>query len=120
VRWTDNRLTVDWDGVADGVGGLRAEVEELYRAGIDRSKLAQWCAAHDLVARFVPPAAGSAWAVGARDFADVEDPRPYIDRVLPDEFPLSMFYASLRGKLEPVLARPRRADGPAAPVALAS
>jgi hypothetical protein len=114
VRWTDNRLTIDWDGVADGVAGLRAEVEELYRAGIDRSKLAQWCAAHDLVSRFVPPAAGSAWAAGARDLADVEDPRPYIDRVLPDEFPLSMFYTSLRAKLAPVLARPRRAEALAA------
>jgi hypothetical protein len=109
VRWTDNRLTVDWHGVADGVAGLRAEVEELYRAGIDRSKLAQWCAAHDLVSRFVPPAAGSRWVAGVRDFTDVEDPRPYIDEVLPDEFPLSMFYVSLKAKLEPVLARPRRA-----------
>jgi len=113
VRWTDNRLTVDWDGVAGGVAGLRAEVEELYRAGIDRTKLAQWCAAHDLVARFVPPAAGSAWAAGVRDLPEVEDPRPYIDRVLPDEFPLSMFYTSLRQKLAPVLARPRRADADA-------
>jgi hypothetical protein len=113
VRWTDNALTVDWHGVADGVAGLRAEVEELYREGIDRSKLAQWCAAHDLVSRFVTPATGSAWAAGVRDFADVEDPRPYIDRVLPDEFPLSMFYVSLKAKLEPVLTRASREMVPA-------
>ena len=31
--------------------------------------------------------------------ADVEDPRPYIDLVKDDEFPLSMFYSSLKGKL---------------------
>ena len=40
-----------------------------------------------------------------RDFADIEDPRPYIDEVLPDEFPLSMFYSSLKQKLAPVLER---------------
>ena len=52
----------------------------------------------------MPPAAGSRWAREVRDFADVEDPRPYIDEVLDDEFPLSMFYSSLKGKLD--VARP--------------
>ena len=47
---------------------LRDEVEELYRAGIDRTKLQHWVAAHDLVAAYVPPAAGSQWAAAARDF----------------------------------------------------
>ena len=42
--------------------------------------------------RTSPPAVGSRWAAGARDFADVEDPRPYVDLVLDDEFPLSIFY----------------------------
>src|SRR3954470_24980272 len=110
VHWTDNRLTVEWDHLAEGVAGLRAEVETLYREGIDRSKLAQWGAAHDLVARYVPAASGSAWAAGARAYADAEDPRPYIDDVKPDEFPLSMFYTPLKQKLEPVLARPARAE----------
>jgi hypothetical protein len=106
VHWTDNRLTVEWDRLAEGVAGLRAEVETLYREGIDRSKLAQWGAAHDLVARYVPAASGSSWAHDVRRFDDVEDPRSYIDEVKPDEFPLSMFYSSLKAKLEPVLARP--------------
>jgi hypothetical protein len=110
VHWTDNRLTVEWDRVAEGVAALRAEVETLYREGIDRSKLAQWGAAHDLVAHYVPAAAGSRWAAPVRDYADIEDPRPYIDEVKPDEFPLSMFYTSLKQKLAPVLARPSRED----------
>jgi hypothetical protein len=109
VHWTDNRLTVEWDRLAEGVAGLRGEVETLYREGIDRSKLAQWGAAHDLVARYVPAASGSAWKGDARAYADVEDPRPYIDDVKPDEFPLSMFYTSIKAKLEPTLARPPRA-----------
>ena len=51
-----------------------------------------------------------------RAYADVEDPRAYIDDVNPDEFPLSMFYTSLKQKLAPVLARPTAAD--ASPVAV--
>jgi hypothetical protein len=100
VHWTDNRLTVEWGRVGDGVLALRAAVEELYRAGIDRSKLAHWQAAHDFVSTYVPPTAGSAWAREARKFTDVEDPRPYIDLVADDEFPLSIFYSSLKQKLE--------------------
>jgi len=104
LHWTDNQLTIEWDRVADGVVALRAAVEELYRAGIDRSKLAHWQAAHDFVSTYVPPATGSKWAREVRAFADVEDPRPYIDLVCDDEFPLSMFYLQLQGKLDTVPA----------------
>jgi len=99
VRWTDNRLTIEWERVADGVAALHGEVQELYRAGIDRTKLQHWAAAHDLVAASVAPATGSRWAAPVREFEDVEDPRPYVDEVLDDEFPLSIFYSSLKAKL---------------------
>jgi hypothetical protein len=99
VHWTDNQLTIEWDRVAEGVAGLRNEVEELYRQGIDRTKLQHWGAAHDLVAASVPAAAGSKWAASVRDFTDLEDPRPYVDEVRDDEFPLSIFYSSLKAKL---------------------
>jgi hypothetical protein len=99
LNWTDNRLTFEWDRVADGVVGLRDEVFALYRSGIDRTKLQHWSAAHDLVARYVPPATGSRWVAGTRDFVEVEDPRVYVDQVLPDEFPLSIFYTALHGAL---------------------
>jgi hypothetical protein len=99
LRWTDNRLTIEWDRVAEGVASLRQEVEELYRRGIDRTKLQHWAAAHDLVADSVPPAAGSNWTAAMREFTDVEDPRPYVDLVRDDEFPLSIFYSSLKTKL---------------------
>jgi hypothetical protein len=116
VHWTDNRLTVEWDRLAEGVAGLRAEVETLYREGIDRFKLAQWGAAHDLVARYVPATSGSTWAAAVRAYPDVEDPRGYIDDINPDEFPLSMFYTSLKQKLAPVIARPSATDVPAVAV----
>jgi hypothetical protein len=101
LHWTDNRLTFEWGRVAEGVIALRDEVYALYRSGIDRTKLQHWAAAHDLVARFVAPATGSHWVSGVREFADVPDPRPYCDEVLPDEFPLSIFYTALQGALMP-------------------
>ena len=99
LHWTDNRLSFEWGRVAEGVIGLRDEVYALYRSGIDRTKLQHWSAAHDLVARYVPPASGSRWAAGVRDFEEVPDPRVYCDLVLPDEFPLSIFYSALQGAL---------------------
>jgi hypothetical protein len=99
LRWGDNELTIEWERVAEGVTALRDQIEELYRAGIDRSKLQHWAAAHDLVSAIVPPAAGSAWAAGVRDFSELADPRPYVDLVLEDEFPLSIFYSTLKDKL---------------------
>jgi hypothetical protein len=101
IHWTDNRLTIEWDRVADGVQGLREMVQELYRAGIDRSKVAHWIAAHELVSTYVTPATSSRWVQGARPLSDESDPKAWIDLVQPDEFPLSMFYLQLQGKLSP-------------------
>jgi hypothetical protein len=81
-------------------------VQDLYHSGIDRSKLGQWIAAHDLVAAYVPPADTSRWAKESRDLPEVEEPKELVDLVKDDEFPLSLFYVQLAKKLEPVLARP--------------
>jgi Family of unknown function (DUF6421) len=109
LHWTDNRLTIEWERVADGVARLRERVHDLYHSGIDRSKVAQWAAAHDLVSEYVPPAEGSRWAREARDLPEVEDPKQLVDLVKDDEFPLSLFYTQLRPKLEHALARPATA-----------
>ncbi|MBB6553144.1 DUF6421 family protein [Nonomuraea rubra] len=101
VRWTDNRLTIDWERVADGVADLRGEVEKLYRDSIDRSKLAHWLAAYELVSAYVAPHPGSTWAKGVE--ALPEEQKAKVDAVLPDEFPLSMFYEALRRKLTDVV-----------------
>jgi Family of unknown function (DUF6421) len=105
VVWADNQLTVDWETIGEGVAALRQEVEDLYRAGIDRTKLQHWSAAHDLISQSVPPASGSRWAAGVRDFGELADPRPYVDLVLEDEFPLSIFYTTLQSKLGSLLGR---------------
>ena len=105
LHWTDNRLEIDWDTVAEGVAGLRALVQDLYHSGIDRSKLSQWIAAHDLVAGYVPAAESSVWAQERRDLPEVEEPKQLVDLVRDDEFPLSLFYVQLQPKLEPALQR---------------
>jgi hypothetical protein len=101
VHWTDNRLTIEWDRVPDGVLALREAVLELYRSGIDRSKVAQWIAAHDLVSTYVPPATSSKWREGQRPLSGESDPKQWLELVEPDEFPLSMFYLQLQAKLQP-------------------
>ena len=90
--------------MAEGVGRLRERVQGLYHSGIDRSKLAQWIAAHDLVAEYVPATEGSVWADGRRRLPEVEEPKQLVDLVRDDEFPLSLFYTQLEPKLEPALA----------------
>jgi hypothetical protein len=103
VRWTDNKLWIDWKNVADGVMALRAEVEALYRTGIDLPKVAYWMRAHAFVAEHVAPSVASAWAGGAHALVAEPDPKRWIDAVQDDEFPLSVFYTSLQQKLEPVV-----------------
>ncbi len=109
LHWTDNRLTVDWNRVADGVAALRERVQDLYHAGIDRSKLAQWIAAHDLVAGYVSPAEGSVWRADRRELPEVDEPKQLVDLVRDDEFPLSVFYLQLQDKLADVLGPARAA-----------
>jgi hypothetical protein len=100
LHWTDNRLTIEWARVSDGVAALREAVEELYRSGIDRSKVAHWIAAHELVSTYVPATSASRWARGQRALSDESDPKAWLELVQDDEFPLSMFYASLKQKME--------------------
>jgi len=107
VHWADNRLTIDWERLPDAVVALCEEVEELYREGIDRSKLAHWLAAHALVARYVEPHPASRWARGPAELPTGEPPKAWVDAVLPDEFPLSMFYEALARRLGDVVESTR-------------
>ncbi|HVF76929.1 MAG TPA: DUF6421 family protein [Solirubrobacteraceae bacterium] len=106
LQWTDNRLTIDWATLPAGIAELRALIDTLYRDGIDRTQLAHWGAAHDLVATYVPSASGSRWVAGARPFGDGDEARATVDLVLDDEFPLSIFFSSLRTAMADALVRP--------------
>jgi hypothetical protein len=105
LRWTDNRLLIDWEHLEDAVTALRDEVETMYREGIDLSKVSYWISGHELVARYVRPNVMSQWQREARVLSDEADPRAWIDRVLDDEFPLSMFYEQYKKKLADAPAR---------------
>jgi hypothetical protein len=107
LRWSDNRLTIDWRRIEAEVAALRERVETLYRGGIDRSKVSYWADAHDLVAEYVTPNVASAWTREARVVSDEAEPRAWIDRVLDDEFPLSTFYLTLQKKLAESAEAPR-------------
>ncbi|OEU96519.1 DUF6421 family protein [Streptomyces oceani] len=103
LRWRDNKLTVDWERARQVTVRLREEIETLYREGIDRPKIVHWFRAYDLVSRYLAPHPGSTWAKGP-DALDLSlPPRKLVDEVLPDEFPLSMFYEALAKKLRDVI-----------------
>ena len=104
LRWTDNKLSFDWRRVPEVIVALCDEVEHLYRAGIDRSRVAHWLAAHEFVARYVAPHPASTWAKGAEALPLDGLLKPMVDAVQPDEFPLNVFYEALRKKMAPTIA----------------
>ncbi|WLW57142.1 DUF6421 family protein [Streptomyces sp. YU58] len=107
VRWTDNKLFIDWQRAPQVTNQLCADIEQLYRDGIDRPKLVHWFAGYELVSTYLAPHPGSRWAKGP-DALDLSlPPRKLVDDVLPDEFPLSMFYEALSKKLKNVIASTR-------------
>ncbi len=111
LSWTDNRLSFDWQRVPETVLALSDAVETLYRDGIDRSKVGHWMAAHEFVAAYVAPHPASTWAKGA-EALPLDGPRKGLnDLVLPDEFPLNVFYEALRKKLAPVIDSTRGLTG---------
>ena len=104
LHWTDNRLTIDWDAVTEPVLELGRQIEHLYWQSIDRSKTAHWLAAYQLVSATVAPSPMSTWAKGPDALPLDGPPKGLTDAVLPDEFPLSMFYEALNRKLSPVVS----------------
>ena len=84
----------------------RTESQMVY-LWIDRSKVAHWIAAHELVSTYVPATGASKWTAGQRVLADESDPKAWLELVSDDEFPLSIFYTSLHAKLDPQHAAPK-------------
>ena len=103
LHWTDSRLSIDWEHVAEAVIALGASIDELYWRSIDRPKTAHWLAAYQLISATVTPHPASAWAKGAEALPLSGPPRGLTDRVLDDEFPLSMFFEALEKKMRPVI-----------------
>ncbi|MET9350591.1 DUF6421 family protein [Streptomyces termitum] len=104
VRWTDNVLTIDWERAPEVTNRLCSDIETLYRDGIDRPKLVHWFKAYEFVAGYLAPHPGSKWAKGPDALDLTLPPRKLVDDVLPDEFPLSMFFEALAKKLKGTIA----------------
>ena len=98
LHWTDNQLTVEWERVGEGVTALRDQVEELYRAR-DRPHEAPALGRGARLDRGERSGRDRLEVGGgrARLRRAAEDPRPYVDLVLDDEFPLSIFYGIAEG-----------------------
>ncbi|TAM70375.1 MAG: hypothetical protein EPN48_02935 [Microbacteriaceae bacterium] len=103
LHWTDTRLAIDWDEVADVVVALSDAINDLYWRSIDRPKTAHWLAAYELVSGVLSPNPASRWARGLPDEILAGPPKGYTDAVLDDEFPLSMFYEALAKKMGTVI-----------------
>lgn len=104
LHWTDNALSVDWAALPGAVLALLERIEDLYWRSIDRPKVAHWIASYDLVSSVLTPNPASVWARGV-DALPLDGPaKGLVDVVLPDEFPLSMFFEALEKKLRPVVA----------------
>lgn len=103
LHWTDTRLTIDWDDVADVVVALADRVNDLYWRSIDRPKTAHWLAAYAMVTETVTPHPASTWAKGPDALPLDGPPKGLTDLVLDDEFPLSMFFEALEKKMRDVI-----------------
>ncbi|WP_449386553.1 DUF6421 family protein [Cellulomonas soli] len=113
LHWTDSRLTLDWPRVPQAVLALGEQIEQLYWRSIDRPKSAHWLAAYALVSQTLEPHPASVWAQGPPALPVDGPPKALTDAVLPDEFPLSMFYEALARKLADVVASTRGIVGTA-------
>ncbi len=111
VHWTDNRLLIDWERVPAAVLALGEQVEDLYWRSIDRPKIAHWLAAYDLVSSVLTPHPASTWAQGPHALPLTGPLKGLTDAVLPDEFPLSMFYEALDRRIADIVAATRGITG---------
>ncbi len=111
LNWTDNRLSVDWDALSGAVLDLLGEIEHLYWRSIDRPKVAHWIAAYELVTTYVTPNPASTWARGLDALPLDGPPKELTDAVLPDEFPLSMFFEALGKRVGEVIESTRGIRG---------
>ncbi|WP_149205046.1 DUF6421 family protein [Actinotalea subterranea] len=103
LHWTDNRLSIDWAEVPEVVLALGRQIEDLYWRSIDRPKIAHWLAAYELVATTVTPHPASTWAKGPDALPLTGPLKEMTDAVLPDEFPLSMFFEALTRRIGDVV-----------------
>ena len=103
LHWTDNKLSIDWEGVPEVVSALGDAIDKLYWESIDRPKIVHWLEAYKLVSSTLTPSPVSLWAKGKEELPLMGTPGEITDTLLEDEFPLSMFYEAYHKKIQPTL-----------------
>jgi hypothetical protein len=114
LHWTDSKLSIDWEHVADAVVALGRLIDDLYWRSIDRPKLAHWLAAYEMLTGTLTPNPASVWAKGPAALPLTSPLREITDQVMDDEFPLSMFYEALGKKMKSVIESTSGITGAAA------
>jgi hypothetical protein len=99
ILWRDNRLSIRWEALDEGIRGLREELTALYKSAADSSKLSFWLAGHELISRYLRPNVASQWKEGERVINDERDLKRWIGMVHEDEFPLGNFHLNLQRKI---------------------
>jgi hypothetical protein len=107
ITWSSGTLTISWSLMAESVEQLLGQIETLYRESIDRNKVSFWTAAYQLVSQYVEPHVASRWVDGPVAMGADATTKQLNDAVLPDEFPLSMFFEALQKRLAPVIEATR-------------
>ena len=105
------RCTIDWDACTEVTDQLCAEIETLYRDGIDRPKLAHWFAAYELVAATSQPHPGSRLGQGRRRAAARRPPRKARRRRASGRVPAEHVLRGAAQKLGDVIASTKGITG---------
>ena len=89
LTWLHDVLTIDWQQLPARLEALLHEVEDILDPRASRISL--WDDTYDFVAKYVEPSRASKWKTCLQDNAG---PEALLDAVMPDEFPLGVFYST--------------------------
>jgi hypothetical protein len=94
--WKDNNLYIDYDKIDKSIENLFFKINELYKNAINSSKINFWLDAYKFFIDLVPATHLS--KIKNIDDLDLNN-SDLLSLINPDEFPLSVFYESLKKKL---------------------
>jgi hypothetical protein len=100
--WKNNTLDINYEKVDLAIKTLMDGVNELYKNAINEPKITFWHNSYNFIKNLVPANIGSRynnnnnWSISNKEVIDLIDD---------DEFPLSLFYESLRKKLSETIEK---------------